>query len=121
MILSKLLASMRRDSAMKNLKQVSVEEFLQAHTGDAIVIDVRNPDEYAVVHVEGAQLYPLPELEPDAVLSACGGGDKPIYVLCKAGGRARKAAEKLAPLTSREICVVAGGTDACVEAGAPLG
>lgn len=108
---------------MTNLKEISVDDFVAIHGGGApaTVIDVRNPDEFEAVHVKGAQLFPLPELNAQAVLEACGGGASPIYVLCKAGGRAKKAAGQIAPLTDRDIVVVAGGTDACVDAGLPLG
>ncbi len=123
MALKQLLANMLKRRVMTNLKEVSVEEFRAAH-GDgsvATVIDVRNPDEYEAAHIKGAQLFPLPDLDAEALLGCCGGDQAPIYVLCKAGGRARKAADQLAPLTSRDICVVAGGTDACADAGLPLG
>lgn len=123
MALKQLLANMLKRRVMTNLREVSVEEFRAAH-GDgsgATVIDVRNSDEYDAVHVKGAQLFPLPNLDPETLLGFCGGDQAPIYVLCKAGGRARKAADQIAPLTSRDVCVVAGGTDACVDAGLPLG
>ncbi|MEM6756889.1 MAG: rhodanese-like domain-containing protein [Planctomycetota bacterium] len=83
------------------------------------VVDVRTPAEYREVHVVAARSVPLDGLTAEAVRSgrhadAMG----PIYLLCKAGGRARQAAEKLSGQDgSLETVVVEGGTDACVAAG----
>ncbi len=82
------------------------------------VIDVRNPSEFAAVHVESARLFPLDDLQPEKVLAALGvEPDHTIYILCKSGRRAGKAAEKFRAKGITNICVVEGGTDACVEAG----
>lgn len=107
---------------MENLKTISVEDFGQSYLKDDIfVIDVRTQEEYAECHVKGARLYPLGGFVVQDILSAAGSCDGPIYILCKAGGRARKAAELIAPQTQREVCVVAGGTDACIDLGFPRG
>jgi rhodanese-related sulfurtransferase len=53
------------------------------------MIDVRSPAEYAAVHAEGARLVSLDQVDPMALRA---GGDvspdEPVYVICKAGGRA---------------------------------
>ncbi|WP_020399368.1 rhodanese-like domain-containing protein [Kordiimonas gwangyangensis] len=104
---------------MNNLKKIPAAEFkaLRDKKGDLHVIDVRTGAEYTACHVKGAKHYPLQDLAPGEVLQGVGGNDEPIYVLCKAGGRAQKAAEALAPTTTRDIVVVEGGTDACVACG----
>ena len=113
-----LLASMLRRQTLDNLKTISVSEFSSGlREGGCQVIDVRNPEEYAAAHVEGAKLSPLDGFDASEVLVAGDDSDHTIYVLCKAGGRAQKAAELLAPVTQKNICVVSGGTDACIEAG----
>jgi len=76
------------------------------------VIDVRTAAEYAACHVDGAKLYPLQEFRPEAIVQASGSHDQ-IFVLCKGGGRAKKAAEQLAVATDKAVFVVVGGTDAC--------
>lgn len=80
-------------------------------------IDVRTPVEYSAGHVDGAHLYPLQDFQADKVLkqaTAEFGKDAPIYVLCKGGARAQKAADQLVQHTDQPIYVVEGGTDACV-------
>lgn len=56
---------------------------------DYLIIDVRNPDEYAEGHLEGAVLIPVFELEGrlDELPE-----DKPIIVYCRTGGRSANAA-----------------------------
>ncbi|NVJ69062.1 MAG: rhodanese-like domain-containing protein [Alphaproteobacteria bacterium] len=120
MSLKQLVAKLLGKKTLENLKQISVEEFLKEHGEEcnSCVIDVRSPEEHAACHVEGVRLFPLPDLDVPHVLKECGDSDGPIYVLCKAGGRAMKAAEQMAPHTTRDVVVVTGGTDACVAAGA---
>ncbi len=59
---------------------------------DYLILDVRNPDEYAEGHLEGAALIPVSELE--GRLSELP-EDKPIIVYCKSGGRSAQAANIL--------------------------
>lgn len=107
---------------MTNLKTISVADFEQVCRGPSapVMIDVRSTEEYAACHLEGAELYPLNCFDPATVLEATATGtDTPLYILCKAGGRAKKAAQQLAPYTRHPVYVVEGGTDACVAAGLP--
>lgn len=85
------------------------------------VIDVREPDEFAAVHVQSARLFPLDDLQPENILPALGvqPGDT-LYILCKSGMRAGKAAEKFRIKGITNTCIVAGGTDACIQAGLPV-
>ena len=85
------------------------------------LLDVRTPAEFAACHVQGAKLAPLGVLDPQkaagALMPAPG---VPIYLLCKSGGRATKAAEQFIAAGVPNVCVVTGGTDACVAAGLPV-
>ncbi len=82
------------------------------------VIDVRTEAEFAECHVAGAKLYPLQDFNIQGVLEDAGESDQ-IFVLCKAGGRAKQAAEKLAKVARQSVFVVSGGTDACVNIDVP--
>ena len=85
------------------------------------VLDVRTPAEFAECHVACAKLAPLDALDPrkaaDALQPAPG---TPIYLLCKSGGRATKAAEQFIAAGIPGVTVVTGGTDACVAANVPV-
>jgi phage shock protein E len=67
---------------------------LQNLAATAIILDVRNPDEWNGGHLERSTLIPLPELEARLTeVDALVGGDKakPVIVVCRSGGRAGKA------------------------------
>lgn len=58
--------------------------------GQAVLVDVREPDEWRAGHVAGAVAAPLSQLA-----SATLPKDKPLYLYCGAGIRARMAARTL--------------------------
>ena len=77
------------------------------------VLDVRTPPEFARAHVPGARLVPLNELRVDLVLAKHKRGT-PIYVVCQAGPRARKAVEQFERSGCEDCVLVEGGTQAAV-------
>jgi phage shock protein E len=58
--------------------------------GKAVLVDVREEDEWNSAHVKGAILIPASRLNDDAALIAKLPKDKPIYVHCASGGRAKR-------------------------------
>ena len=86
----------------------------------AELLDVRTPGEYAAGHVPGTKLIPLDELDPTAFCLEHGAADKPLYILCQSGGRARKAIEKLERAGVQDCVLVEGGTQAWLDAGLPV-
>ena len=93
--------------------EVDLSAFAAAHASGAVVLDVRNPDEYEAAHVPGARLIPLHELAqrlaevPDV---------DPLYVICAVGGRSLTAAQALVGAGSPAVSV-AGGTNGWIEQG----
>ena len=79
----------------------------------AAVIDVRTPIEFAEVRATPARNLPLDTLDPADIPAG-----KPVYILCRSGQRAAKAAALLAP--THTPIVVEGGTLAWIEAGLPV-
>jgi len=79
---------------------------------DGLLIDVREPDEHAVAHIEGSRLIPLATL-PDALP----GLDKnqEILVHCKAGGRSARAVQAMIDAGFTNVTNVAGGMDAWLK------
>jgi rhodanese-related sulfurtransferase len=86
----------------------------------AELLDVRTPGEFAAAHVPGAKLVPLDDLDPAAFVKQCSAADKPVYVLCQSGGRARKAIEKFRQAGFENCVLVEGGTQAWMDAGLPV-
>jgi rhodanese-related sulfurtransferase len=101
---------------------VSAQELRRRITAGqpACLLDVRTPGEYAAAHVPGAKLIPLDELDPAAFGRERNGDEAPVYVLCQSGGRARRAIEKLQAAGVQGCVLVAGGTQAWIDAGLPV-
>lgn len=85
------------------------------------LIDVRTPMEFQEVHVTGAVNVPLDRLDPAAVVqSRAESKDKPLYLICRTGGRSKQACEKFIAAGFANVINVEGGTLACAEAGLPV-
>jgi rhodanese-related sulfurtransferase len=91
-----------------------------AEGAPALLLDVRSPAEFAAVHVPGAKLIPLADLDPAALQKLRGAEETPVYVLCQSGGRARRAVEKLEADGIRGCVLVEGGTQGWMDAGLPV-
>lgn len=91
----------------------------QQQQGGALFLDVRTPAEYQEVHIKGAVLHPLSDLNPGLVqqLSA---GKSGCVVVCRSGGRARQACEKLIANGLSNVAVLEGGVTAWDAAGLPV-
>ncbi|HTL97519.1 MAG TPA: MBL fold metallo-hydrolase [Holophagaceae bacterium] len=89
--------------------QISCEE-LQSATDVALLVDVRQPDEFTgpLGHIKGARLIPLGELSARlAELEAFKG--KPVVTNCKAGGRSNQAASILLGAGFTDVRSLTGG------------
>jgi rhodanese-related sulfurtransferase len=83
---------------------------------DVLVVDVRESREYRPGHVPGAKNMPLsllPALLPEVPK------DRPVYVICQAGGRSARATA-LMRAVGIDATSVTGGTGAWIEAGRPV-
>ena len=82
--------------------------------GDTLLLDVREPGEYAREHIPGARLQPLSALNT-ANLNL--GGACRIIVHCASGMRSAKAAEQLHAAGIAPVAHLAGGLPAWRAAG----
>ncbi len=107
-----------------NIPRISAEAFAVERKNGAHILDVRTPVEYRAVHVEGAVLCPIDQLDPANLqqeLKGRGFEDQDtLYLLCKSGARATRAAERIVATSDIKVAVVEGGTEACVRAGLPI-
>lgn len=83
----------------------------------ALIVDVREPQEYAAGHVPGAVSIPQADLalRMDEVPK-----DRDVLVVCQAGARSLKASGFLLDVGYERTFNLAGGTDAWIEAGHSL-
>lgn len=85
------------------------------------LVDVRTPAEFREVHADLARLAPLDQLDPRAIMeSRSRSQDAPLYLICRTGSRAKKAAEKFLAAGYTQIVLVEGGTLAWEQAGLPV-
>ncbi|MFP4560574.1 MAG: rhodanese-like domain-containing protein [Thiohalorhabdus sp.] len=93
----------------------SAEEML-GEREDVLILDVREPDEFAMGHIPGAVNVPRGILEsaadpeyknPHPVL--CRARERPILLYCKSGGRSAMATATLQEMGFEEVYNIAGG------------
>lgn len=98
------------------IEEINVDQLAELREQGAVVLDVRNPDEYVEARVPGVVLIPLPELvDRHAEVPPA----DTVYVICRSGARSLKASEFLAT-RGRTAVNVAGGTLAWIESGRPV-
>ena len=97
---------------MHNVPEVSVQDL----PADAVILDVREDDEWAAGHVEGATHVPLGEVP--ARLGELPDAD-PLYVICRSGNRSGRAVAWLGQ-QGIETVNVAGGMRAWAASGRPM-
>ena len=95
--------------------EVDLDAFATAHADGAMVIDVREPYEYASGHVPGAKLVPLASLPAHAGALP---RHQPVYIICATGNRSLTAARFLAG-RGVDAWSVAGGTSRWMARGLP--
>ena len=101
---------------LREIDAASARNLLEAGF-DGVLLDVREPDEYAWAHIEGSRLAPLSEfmshlseLPPD-----------PAYlVYCKVGQRSAHAGTMMLEAGFRNVTNIQGGIMAWIELGCPV-
>lgn len=97
---------------MNGVPEISVSDL----PADAALLDVREDDEWAAGHVDGAVHVPLSEVP--GRLAELPEAD-PVYVICRSGNRSGRAAAWL-NAQGIEAVNVAGGMKAWAAAGKPM-
>lgn len=92
--------------------------------GEAVMVDVRDPNEYVEVHAKGVRLIPVNTVMSEIKqIREFAGDKKEVLFICKSGQRSALAAEFATAAGLEDIALynVEGGTLAWVEAGLPTG
>lgn len=85
----------------------------------AVVVDVREPEEFAAGHVTGAKNVPLGQLE-QKLQSAVKNKSLPLLLVCATGARAQRAVATAKKLGYEQAQAVAGGLKSWKDANLPL-
>lgn len=100
---------------LHNLSPQQVRERIDA--GGAVLVDIRETDEFARSHVTGAQSHPLSTWEKTH-LNIDPHAD--VIFTCRSGMRTAGACDRLAARVNGDAYVMDGGLDAWAKAGLPV-
>lgn len=85
--------------------------------GSAVLVDVREPDEFARIHIQGAVSQPLSGWD-SAHLTVKPGAD--VIFTCKSGMRTARACDRLLARVEGQAFMLEGGLDGWAKAGFPI-
>jgi len=85
--------------------------------GEVVLVDVREPHEFANEHVQGATLIPLSAFDSTRIPDSEG---KKLLIMCASGVRCGIASEILVQTGYRELYRLAGGITGWKAAGGPV-
>ena len=88
----------------------SIESKVSMET-NAVLLDVRTPEEHKSGYLEGAVLLPLVELE-SKISSKVADKNTPVYIYCRSGRRAGTAVETLKAMGYTDLHNLGGLKDA---------
>ena len=102
---------------MRQIKAVAVKTLLDR--GDAVLIDVREPDEHARERIEGARPAPLSHFDPVAFAGERERGKIAVFH-CNSGNRTAQVADRLLGAGFAEVYQLEGGIQGWKRAGLPV-
>lgn len=97
--------------------EMSVTEAAALRDGGALLLDVREPNEWAAGHIPGATLIPLGQL-PNRLAEVP--RDRTIVTVCRTGHRAAQARDILLQAGYVAVASMAGGMNEWTAAGLPV-
>ena len=107
----------RRLSPMKDVGNVGATQLVNG--SNAVLIDVREPAEFAAGRLPKAVNVPLSQIKSRASEVAKFSG-RPVVVYCERGQRSRQAGGALAKLGLTDVYTLTGGFRAWKDAGLPV-
>jgi rhodanese-related sulfurtransferase len=96
---------------------VDVHEASRRQSAGALLVDVRQPDEWSAGHAPNTKLIPLASLA-----SRLGEipGDREVLLICRSGNRSGSAQRELQQLGYEHVTNVSGGMHAWARGGLPV-
>jgi len=115
-------------SVKAQIKEINVQNLYQKLEDKARIIDIREPEEFNISHIQQAVNIPRGILEgeidkhPEVVgydnaLQRI--AEEPLYLICRSGKRSALATKSLEEMGFKKVYSVAGGMNAWLEAQLP--
>ena len=98
---------------MKHLKAAALKTELERN--EAIVVDVREPGEFAREHIDGARSFPLSAFDPSRLPR-----DRRLVLCCQSGARSSRALAQLEAAGLTNVAHLDGGLAAWKAAHLPV-
>ena len=93
------------------------EAFAQTQSGEAVIVDIRETDEFARAHISGATSLPLSQSETQGIEVEPG---KAVIFTCRSGTRTQMHCDRLAAPLDGQAFAIEGGLDAWRQVGLPV-
>lgn len=113
-------------SRIQEVRADDLDEMIENHD-DLLIVDVREPQEYAAGHIPGALHVPRGLLEVAAdtqskgrVETLAGAQNRTIVTYCQSGGRSAMAADTLKQMGFEKTYSLAGGIETWKAGGMPV-
>lgn len=90
---------------------VDVKQAQSMNMQGALLLDVREPEEFSAIHAPNAKLIPLGQLN-SRLQEIAAYKDKPIVVICRSGRRSAMAVSQLQEAGYTQVSNVKGGIQA---------
>lgn len=84
------------DSGYRQISQEEAKEMMD--TGEVLILDVREQDEYDSGHIPDAVLLPVGQITEESAAEVIPDKETTVLVYCRSGNRSRTAAAALAGL-----------------------
>jgi sulfur-carrier protein adenylyltransferase/sulfurtransferase len=102
------------------VEEISTQEaFAEIEGGDVVLVDTREPHEYAEAHIEGSTLVP-PAMLSARVEEVAPDKSARVVLYCRSGQRSLTAAEEMKELGYEDVVSVAGGILDWQDQGLPV-
>jgi rhodanese-related sulfurtransferase len=102
---------------MSQIPELDVQETNRRVAEGALLVDVREPNEYGEAHIPGSLLLPMSELQARYQELP---KDRPLILQCRSGARSGRATEFLQQNGYTDVHNMAGGILAWREADLPV-
>lgn len=100
---------------LEEIDAQTLKQWLQENS--VMLVDVREPAEYATERIPGAKLQPLSKFEPHQAIPAAG---EKLVLYCQSGNRSAKAARQLMEVGFDAVHHLGGGLPTWKNAGYPI-
>lgn len=102
------------DTSTPAVREIDTAQAVTMGESGALLLDVREDDEWQAGHADGAIHVPLGGLDPASIAH-----DGPIVAICRSGNRSGQAALRL-QAAGHDVVNMAGGMKAWHEADLPM-